>query len=56
MKTYEQFAAELSPLQLERAEALIQRVREEFVGCEELMCFSDREGDVAHFKIIDLGE
>jgi hypothetical protein len=56
VKTYEQFASELSQSKIEQAEALLQEVRKEFAGCDELMCFSDKEGDVAHFKFIELGE
>jgi hypothetical protein len=48
MKTYEQFAAELTPEQAALAQALFDSVYRE----GSLMCFSDREGDAKYFKFV----
>lgn len=54
MKTYAQFAAEMSPESREEARRLFESV---YVHEENpLMCYSDRATDAAHFKQVPISE
>lgn len=52
MKTYNQFAAELSLGQRALADTLFESV---YVR-ESLMCFSDKEGDSKYFKQVPISD
>ena len=53
MKTYEQFASEMSVSSLQAAQDLFLSV---YVEGPEMVCASFREGDADHFKVLEVSE